>query len=480
VRARDRVLVVVAVALPVLALGRVEPAQAHPLGNFSISTFSGLEVFSDRVVVHHVVDMAEIPTLKEMRSIDADRDGTVSSAELQGYADDTARALKANLSVEVEGAVAALDVAEARASLRSGQGGLEVLRVASLYTADLSQSEATVRFRDDNFSDRLGWHEVVAYGSGGQGIAASSVPSESVTNGLRDYPRERLASPLDVTGATVEVAPGATPGGHRGGPAPEAGPVDPFSSAFASLIEHDLSFGFLAFALLTAMGAGALHALGPGHGKSVMTAYLIGTHGRLRHAVVVGVAISLMHTASVIALGLVTLWASRSFPSERVYPYLSLVSGTVVLCLGAWLLRTRVDQRRAVRHDHRGGHGHGYSHGGSFHHHASAPGPSDSPLSWKGIGTLALSGGLLPSPAALVVLLGAVALERVAFGLTLVGAFSIGLAGALTLLGVLVLKARGFAAERLASRPAALMPLLSAGMVCLLGLLLTTRAVIGL
>jgi nickel/cobalt exporter len=479
VKAHHRALVLAAVALPMLVLGAAEPAHAHPLGNFSISTFSGLEVYPDRVVVHHVVDMAEIPTFQEMRSIDADGDGIASAAELQRYADDTARSLLARLSIEIEGSEPALVAGKANASLSEGQGGLDVLRIESLYTADLPDPEATVEFADGNFSDRLGWREVVAYGSGGQGITASSVPSESVTNALRDYPRDRLASPLDVTGAAVEVAPGAPSRGRRGA-APEVGPVDLFSSAFASLIEHELSLSFLGFALLVAMGAGALHALGPGHGKSVMTAYLVGAQGRPRHAVVVGVAISLMHTASVLGLGLVTLLASRAFPSERVYPYLSLVSGTVVLCLGAWLLRGRLKARRARHHVQPGGHGHGHSHGGPFHYHDPGPGRPDSPLSWKGLGALALSGGLLPSPTALVVLLGAVALKRIAFGLTLVGAFSVGLAGALTLLGVFVLKARGFAAERLGSRSAALLPVLSAAAVCLLGLFLTTRAVIGL
>lgn len=475
-KARCRALALTAVVLPMVVLGAAEPAHAHPLGNFSISRFSGLEMFPDRVVVHHVVDMAEIPTFQEMRSMDRDGDGIAGAAELRLYADDTTRALMAKLSMEIEGSETALEVTAASASLRAGQGGLDVLRIESTYTADLPHPEATVEFVDDNFSDRLGWREVVAYGSGGQGIAASSVPSESVTNELRDYPRERLTSPLDVTGARVEIAPGATPGGRGAGPAPEVGPIDLFSSAFASLIEHDLSIPFLALALLVAMGAGALHALGPGHGKSVMAAYLVGAQGRLRHAVVVGVAISLMHTASVIGLGLATLWASRAFPPERVYPYLSLVSGAVVLGLGAWLLRARIGPRRGLNHDHRDGH----EHGGKFHYHAPHRSPSDSPLSWKGLGALALSGGLLPSPTALVALLGAIALERVAFGLTLVGAFSVGLAGALTLLGVVVLKARGFAAERLGSRSASLLPVVSAGAVCLLGLFLTTRAVVGL
>ena len=449
-------------------------AAAHPLGNFSINRFSGLEVFTDRVVVHHVVDVAEIPTFQETRVIDTNRNGNVEAQEIEEYAAARARTLLSKISLRVDGAETALHIARARASVSPGQGGLKVLRVESTFVARLSSAEVSIRYSDDNYPDRVGWREVVAYGSGGQGISASSVPTKSVTHGLREYPRDRLASPLDQTAATVDAAPGATSDEREGARPGQTGSSGLLSSRFASLIEHELSIPFLLFALCAAVAAGGLHALGPGHGKSVMAAYLLGTEGKMRHAVAVGVAVSIMHTLSVIVLGLATLLASSAFPAERVYPYLSLASGTVVLLLGAWLLWSRLAARRrppgASRHEF------GHAHGGSFHYHA--PGPA--PLSWKGLGVLALSGGLLPSPTALVVLLGAVALKRVALGLILVGAFSLGLAGALTLLGMLVSKARGLAQARLGERAAALLPVLSAGAVCLLGLFLTTRGLAGL
>ena len=395
------------------------------------------------------------------------------------YAGRASRDLSEKLSLKVDGVPAHLMLARASAELTRGRGGLDVLRVESTFVADLSSPGSSISYRDDNFSGRVGWREIIAYAVGGQTVAASSVPSTSLTRGLRDYPGAGLGSPSDVIEATVEVSPHAPRApGEEQEEWGEVGSPDPFASAFSGLIEHDLSVGALAFALIVAMGAGALHALGPGHGKSVMAAYLVSADGRPRHAAAVGVAISLMHTASVIALGLVTLWASRTFPPERVYPYLSLISGAVVLGLGAWLLRTRLrGSSTGDDHPHEHVHAHG---GGMVHHHGPRPHAGLSPLSWRGLGVLAISGGLLPSPTALVVLLGAVALGRVAFGLTLVGAFSIGLASALTVLGMFVLKARGFAEQRLGSRPAALLPILSAGAVCLLGMFLTTRAIVGL
>jgi nickel/cobalt transporter (NicO) family protein len=468
-------IVAIATALPILT---AMPADAHPLGNFTINRFSGIEVFPDRVVVHYVVDMAEIPSFQELRRIDFDGDDIVTNGEIRRYASDLANDLIGEVTLTADGKPLELATKEAMAGLSSGQGGLDVLRVDVVFSGHLDDPEATLHFVDRNYADRLGWKEIVAYGTGGQGIVDSSVPSESASNELRSYPRDLLSSPVDVSEATIKVAPGAAPApSSPQTEAPQVGPGELFAGAFASLLEGDMSPAFIPFAVLLAVASGALHALGPGHGKTVMAAYLVGTEGRLRHAVAVGVAISLMHTTSVVVLGLITLWASRLFPPETVYPYLSLVSGTIIVGLGAWLLGSRVRARRQHIHAGHHSHGHDHPHGPPGHTHGPAPGPS--PLSWKGLLALALSGGILPSPTALVVLLGAVALQRVALGVTLVAAFSIGLAGALILIGVLVLSARRYAAERFGSRSTTLIPIGSAGLILTMGLLLTTRAVLG-
>lgn len=503
----------VGAAVSALLLLPAGAASAHPLGNFTVNRFSGIEVFPERVVVHYVVDMAEVPTFQEIRQIDIDVDERVTSDELEEYASKRAPEILDGLNLTANGEGVRLNVDDARAGLSTGQGGLDVLRVDLRFVGPLVDSEATLEFTDGNYADRLGWKEIVAYGTGGQGIANSTVPAESTSNELRTYPQNLLSSPVDVREATIEVAPGAAPApSNPQTDAPQVGPGELFAGAFASLIEGDMSPAFLAFAVLLAIVAGALHALGPGHGKTVMAAYLVGTEGRVRHAVAVGVAISLMHTISVVVLGLITLWASSLFPPETVYPYLSLFSGTIVLCLGAWLLwsRVRAHRRRGqerseehghdhdhshvdhshVGHDHTDGHdgcarerdhvhAAGHSHGFGYHSHGPAS-TNASPLTWKGLVVLALSGGLLPSPTALVALLGAVALHRVAFGVTLVAAFSIGLAGALTLLGIVVLKARSYAAEKFGGSRIALVPIGSAALILAMGLFLTTRAALGL
>ena len=269
--------------------------------------------------------------------------------------------------------------------------------------------------RDDNFGHRLGWKEIIVYPTGGQGIAESNVPSRSSSDELRTYPSDELSSPLNQTEARAELAPGAT------GTAPEARALthesDLFAGSFTSLIERELTPGFFFVALLLALGFGAVHALGPGHGKTVMAAYLMGAEGRMRDALFVGVAVSAMHTLSVVALGLLTLWAAAIFPADAVYPWLSLVSGVVVLALGAWLLRVRLKARAAKRahvhhHEHASEHSHahehrhdrvlvgaggpeiiqdGHDHGFGYHTHApSELPPGVSVTSWRGLGAIVL------------------------------------------------------------------------------------------
>jgi nickel/cobalt exporter len=485
---RVRRIVVLVASCVASLLMTAAPAAAHPLGNFTVNRFSGLEVFPDRVLVHYVVDMAEIPTFQELPRVDVDGDGRATAPELQSYADDLGARISSNISLSADGAPIELSLTEVNAGLSEGQGGLDVLRVDAIYTGALGRSDASLTYEDRNFRGRLGWKEIVAYGTGGQGIVSSSVPSKSASNELRAYPNDLLSSPLEVTEAAVEIAPGAAPGTAASPKdARQTGPMDLFAGAFASLIEKDLSPGFFVVALMLAAAAGAVHALGPGHGKTVMAAYLVGAKGRPRHALAVGVAIAAMHTTSVVVLGLITLWAASLFPPEAVYPWLSLVSGVVVLCLGACLLFSRMRLRRHRTLDVAHGHGHEHSHdhvnvhshGFGEHDHGPHDRVQDSPLSWRGLMALALSGGLLPSPTALVVLLGAVALHRIAFGVTMVAAFSVGLAGALTLLGLLVLRARSYAAARFSASSISLLPIGSAALILAMGLFLTTRAALG-
>jgi ABC-type nickel/cobalt efflux system permease component RcnA len=468
-----RLALVASGALALLTLPGA-PAGAHPLGNFTVNTYSGIVVAPGEVRVGYVLDMAEIPTFQEMPSIDTDGDGTASLEERAAWAARRAGELIRGVTLTVDGRPVPLAVSASSMVLRPGQGGLSTLRLEATFTGSIAAS-GRIHYRDENFGGLIGWREVTAVGEDGRALTGSTIPARSVSNELRSYPQDLLSSPVDVSEASFSFAPGRS-SREAAGPDSPGGDRRPGTAggAFASLVSRpDLSVAVVLVSLALALGLGALHALGPGHGKTVIAGYLVGASGGIRQAVAVGAAVSAMHTSSVLGLGVAILSVERVLPAERVYPWLGLVAGLVALGLGTGLLIARIhawsDHRRAKGASH-----HGHSHA---HPHPEA---GRRPLSRRGLAALAVSGGLLPSPSALLVLLASVALHRLAFGLALIAAFSVGMAGALSLVAVLATRARDLVSRRMDGRLARLVPVASAGTIAVVGAVLTLRAVIQL
>jgi ABC-type nickel/cobalt efflux system permease component RcnA len=186
-------------------------------------------------------------------------------------------------------------------------------------------------------------------------------------------------------------------------------------------------------ALVLAFFLGAAHALTPGHGKTIVAAYLVGSRGRIADAIYLGGVVTATHTASVFALGIATLYASTRIALDRIFPWLSLLSGTLVAGIGTWLLKQRLGAgaESTVASDRPGPH-HGHSH---HHHHTHAHSHSHAAPAKGTLLSLGISGGLVPCPEALVVLLVSVSLNRLVFGLALLVMFSVGLAAVLITIG---------------------------------------------
>jgi ABC-type nickel/cobalt efflux system permease component RcnA len=251
---------------------------------------------------------------------------------------------------------------------------------------------------------------------------------------------------------------------------------------FAELITiPTLGPGAILLALLAAFGWGALHALSPGHGKTIVAAYLVGSRGTARHALFLGLTTTLTHTAGVFALGFVTLFASRYILPEKLYPWLGLLSGLLVILIGVSLVWGRLSSLWGIAqhsHHHEHGHSHGWLHDHSHddthglgHTHTHVPSREDGGrVTWRSLLALGVSGGLLPCPSALVLMLGAIALERVALGLVLILVFSIGLASVLTAIGVaLVYAGEWFQRIPESGRLLRIMPVASAAFITLVG-----------
>ncbi len=477
-----RLAVVVLAAGGLLAFAAA--ASAHPLGNFTINVYAGLLVRNEAVTVDYVVDMAEIPTFQAIPSIDTDGDGSASLAELDVWAAAQAPGLADRLWLMVDGERVELEPATADARFRPGQGGLDTLRLEIVLRARVPP-RGLLEFRNGTFPDRIGWREITATSGQGSVFVRSSVPSTSVSDRLRSYPVGRLQSPLRVTTATLSYRPGTGPRptdpSQTGGGRRSDGRPGVVEGGFADLARSRGGV-FVASALVLAAGFGALHALGPGHGKTLMAAYFVGSKGRLGHAAWVGVTVAAMHSASVVALGLLVISAQRVFPIERVYGWLGLFTGLAATVLGMALLRSRLrEHRRAHEHDVRGigddPHG---AHGDEPHHHHGHGLPSRRDAARgrggrPGLAALALAGGALPSPSALVVLLASISIGRPAFGLALISAFSAGLAATLIGVGVLTLRVRTVVERRAPRSALRLLPLGSAAAILGIGAVLAAR-----
>ena len=358
-----------------------------------------------------------------------------------------------------------------------GQAGLQLLRLRATFVpvepAPLTGGDHTIELVNTYQSDRLGWREIVVTHGRDVTLSGIDVPATDTSRELTAYPDDLLASPLDQTAVTFSArlvpgsaeaagfaafTSGALPNGDGTTSRPNGGST---GGRFAALLDgDDLTTSGIALALLAAMVWGAAHALSPGHGKTVVGAYLVGSRGTPRHAAFLGLTVTVTHTAGVVALGLITLFASRYIVPETLFPWLSVISGALVVAMGIVTLRMRLggapafghhhdhdhshDHEQTHDHDHDHGHSFTHTHGGSTHSHLPP-----SATSWRGMLALGVSGGLIPCPSALVVLLGAIALGRVGFGLALVVAFSFGLAATLTGLGIVFLYAGKLLERRL-------------------------------
>jgi ABC-type nickel/cobalt efflux system permease component RcnA len=526
---------VVAMAAAVIVLSGASAASAHPLGNFTSNTYAGIRVAQDRLEASYVLDLAEIPTQQTFPSIDRDGDGAVSDPEASAYVTTECAALASGLDVQAARHHVRVMAGGGRLAFPPGLAGLSILRLeCDLYTAPGSVAIGdAVTVRDANLVDRIGWHEMTASAGSGGSVRAADVPSTSVSNELRAYPAGTPS--LDVRVANFVVSSGdASANGVRDatqGTAEQAVPGgDRATELFASLVDHPLTVGFALLALLASLVLGAFHALAPGHGKTVMAAYIVGRRGSARHALGIGLTVATTHTAGVLVLGLV-LWSSEALAPERVYPLLGTASGVLVAAVGVGLLLRVVRAARRGEsafghthgagpgqhthawidelevqlagdrvlvgagaplaphaqhgddgHDHPHGHendDHGHRHGDHDYHHE--PVRASGSFGWGGILAMGFAGGMVPSPSAVVVLLGALTLGRAWFGVTLVIGYGLGMALTLLAAGLVLARAQRWLEPRLAQRRrlvriAGLLPIVTAVAVLGGGLFLAFRA----
>lgn len=458
----------VALALSLAALALVVPAaSAHPLGNFTINHYNGIRVSADAVVIDHVTDFAEIPTFAEKQQMNTNSDGTVSAAEATDYQRSACASLATTLTLTAGGQSLALTPIATGLHFALGAGS-DVMRLVCVLRAPLALTSAgaSLEFSDPSFAERRGWHEIVVQGDATT-ISGSDASGAGVSNRLTSYPSDLLAVPLNQLSATFSarlggpalpaitypdstpinaVAPAQPPATNDPVPAPAVpnGTTDLGADVTALFNAPDLTLPVIVLSLLIAASLGAVHALSPGHGKTVMAAYLVGSRGNTRQAIGLGMTVTVSHTLGVLALGLLSVSATAIVPPERLYPILSVASGAIVVVIGAYLLVTRIRSWRNASGSH--GHHHEddrhrpegwHEHDGMGHSHV----PQQA-MGRRGLFALGLSGGMIPSVSALLVLIGAISIGRPVWGIVLTVAFGIGMATVLVGVGLALVHAR--------------------------------------
>ena len=474
---------VVGLVAAVLALAWPAVAAAHPLGNFTINQYSRIVVSVDGIAIRYVLDMAEIPAFQEQSRIDSDGNDQLSDTETAAYLNAIVAKLLDEIDLRLDGVPTELTLLSRELSFPDGQGGLRTLRLVLDLEADLPSRAGNGTYTADAYPERLGWREVVVQAGNGIALAESNVPVVDASDELRMYPAESVEQPLNVGEATFAYRPGAGGSVVPGAGAPGTARSD---DLLTTLLRGELSLIPALLAVGVSMMLGAVHAVSPGHGKTLVAAYLIGSGGTMHEAVWLGITVAITHTVGIFILGGATLVAGELFVPERVIEWLAVVAGVTVVLLGIGLVVQQVIRRgpvQSAQHAHAHDHG-GHDHGGHEHMHASPP----ATLTSRRLLGLGLAGGLVPSASALLVLLLAITLDRVEFGLLLIGAFGVGMALVLGAVSASVLLVR----ERVRQLPESrwrkpwisqigrLLPLLSASVVVVIGVIVTVRAVAAL
>src|SRR5271165_480768 len=495
---------------------------AHPMGNFSISHYSAITVQGDSVDVLYLIDMAEIPTFQEMQ--EAGLSGRTDDPKLQNYLTARSGAFASGLNVTVDGKNVSLQPVSRNVIFTPGAGGLPTMKFGFLYRgkAACELNGCRLTFQDANFPGRAGWKEVVAKAGRGIVLTNSTVPDHDRSSQLTNYPTDLVNSPPQTVEASITFAPAAlaTTSSSSAAAATHVPLTARYSkqhanaavaarqstvpevavssakqpaidiapnrqqtprSAFTQLMaSQKIGIGIALLAALIAAGLGALHALEPGHGKTIVAAYLVGSKGTAWHAFLLGLIVTVTHTAGVYLLGAVTLYAQKYILPEKLYPFLGVLSGILIAGMGFYLFLQRYVGGE-VGHSHAAG---GHSHMPLFNLSSksttvtnSAASESRASMPSRQLLLLGITGGIVPCPAALVVLLSALALHRLLFGLFLILSFSVGLAIVLIAMGMVAVYAGRLMAHVGTDGPLIQrwLPLASALMITVLGTVITVR-----
>jgi ABC-type nickel/cobalt efflux system permease component RcnA len=350
------------------------------MGNFTISHYAKFQVGGKGVDLTYVLDLAELPTTNLLQQWGLDRN--TPQAVLDRRAAEQAREWASHLEITSDGKPVPVRFVSSNLVIADGAGDLPILRITS--HLHLSAAPGQLLYEDKNYPERAGWKEIVIDAGQGAAVSRASQGGEDRSKALAEYPQDpTLAPPQDLRAsiewtATRPAAPVIAPIPQpKAIPTPAPATMTPKAAPAGAVVKGDyisrmlhnreLSFGMILILIAVAFGLGAAHALTPGHGKTIVAAYLVGSRGTLKHAAFLGAMVTFTHTISVFLLGLATLFLFQYVVPEKITQVLGVVSGLSIVAIGAWMLYKRL---RGTSHTHQHhGHAHDHDHG---HDHAPA------------------------------------------------------------------------------------------------------------
>jgi ABC-type nickel/cobalt efflux system permease component RcnA len=440
--------------LVVLALA---PAAAWPHAQyrpFSTNRFTEISFDYDSVCLAYTVTVGDIPAQRLKLRADDDRDGVLTAREIVPLGVWMHELLADGLTIELDGRAIEVDPGTAKIEMLSKKVMYGPMRFRFRWRVGCSPGRHRLLYHDRSRLPAIEQTEVFVRPEPGMRlVSVSRLPRDRNSTSRMFWESGAAPGPVSVR---FELANEGSGEDHPNITALEDD-AEPLKRALA-----DQRLGF--WELLAIIGfsflLGAMHALAPGHGKTLVAAYLVGSQGKLRHAVLLGLIVTVTHVLSVVILGLVALWATQEVVPERVGPWIRLAAGGLVVGMGVWMTISRL--RKKAVHDH-------------VHVHE---------VKWTELVGLGVTGGMVPCLSATVVLLFAIYVGRILMGLFLIAAFSLGMAATLIVLGMLVVTGRALVArwssDKKGKKWLEILPVLSAGVVTAIGLAMAISAALRL
>lgn len=493
----------------ILTFATFTKALAHPADIYAHTI--NVTIAQAGLQIEWVVKPGPLLTNFLWNEMDSDGDGTLSQAEAATWGN--ARAALITATLDDKPFPLLIDSVQLPADLRSFQAGEEYItfNLSAAWPQDADNTHRLILENGMEQKKSINWFYLTAAENTAflfptqkshilaidmiQERGLISDPSSLLTAWDSGTPALPFGQEKDVVTETAEQV------------VPELAQRTPQEILLDLVRQKEFSIPFYVFALVIALALGALHALTPGHGKTVVAAYLVGSRGTTLHAITLGSIVTLTHTGSVFLLGIITLAASQYILPTTIIPLLEILSGILIVGLGFYLLWQRfLDWRKTSRVAQAaipsgdGNKARKYSltpsttgpkisgeikiekPSANSHHHGDGKTHSHTvpeTITWRSLIALGISGGLVPCPDAIAILLVAIAINRILLGLALIISFSLGLAVVLIVIGLLMVNSRRlFDRVSLLDRLAPILPIVSAAIVLVLGVGLTWGATV--